>query len=60
MTVRSERAMLIAGFSLLYTGDPNSTFSTILYMPMAVQEMVLALWLIVRGFNEPVAAGSRS
>ena len=35
--------MLVAGLSLVVTGDPNSTFSTVLYAPMALQEMVLAL-----------------
>lgn len=47
--------MFVAGLSLLVTGDPNSTFSTILYAPMALQEMVFALWLIVKGFNPPLA-----
>ncbi len=46
--------MLIAGFSLVVTGDPNSTFSSILYAPLGLQEMALAVWLIVRGFNPPV------
>jgi hypothetical protein len=43
--------MLIGGFSLVVTGDPNSTFSSVLYAPMGMQEMVLAVWLIARGFN---------
>jgi hypothetical protein len=42
---------LVASLSLLWTDDPNSTVSTVLYAPMALQEMVLAVWLIVRGFN---------
>ncbi len=42
---------LVASLSLLWTGDPNSTFSTVLYAPMALQEMVLALWLIIKGFD---------
>lgn len=45
--------MFVAGLSLIWTGDPNSTFSTILYAPMAVQEMVFAVWLIVKGFSSP-------
>ena len=43
--------MFVAGLSLLVTGDPNSTFSTVLYAPLALQEMVFAVWLIVKGFN---------
>ena len=43
--------MFVAGFSLIVTGDPNSTFSTVLYAPLALQEMVFAVWLIVKGFN---------
>ena len=42
---------VVASLSLLWTADPNSTMSTILYIPMAIQEMVLAVWLIVKGFN---------
>ncbi len=30
---------------------PLSTFQIILALPMAVQETVLAVWLIVKGFN---------
>ncbi len=43
--------MLIAGFSLVATGDPNSTISSFLYAPLGLQEMALAVWLIARGFN---------
>lgn len=35
-------------FSLL---SPMSTVQMVLVLPMAVQEMVLAVWLIVKGFN---------
>ncbi len=42
---------VVASLSLLWTGDPNSALSTALYAPMAVQEMVMAVWLIVKGFD---------
>ena len=31
--------------------DPSSTFSVLLFIPAALLEMVLAVWLIVKGFN---------
>jgi hypothetical protein len=45
--------MLAGGFSLAFTEDPNSTVSTILYAPLGLQEMVFAVWLILKGFNSP-------
>ena len=39
-------------FSLL---SPMSTIQVVLVLPMAVQEMVLAAWLIVKGFNSSPA-----
>ncbi len=52
---------LVASLSLLWTDDPNSTFSTVLYAPMALQEMVLAVWLILKGFNTtPLAPTSQT
>ncbi len=47
---------LVGSLSLMWTGDPNSTFSTVLYAPMALQEMVLALWLLIKGFNATALA----
>lgn len=48
-------AILLAGTVLdvfeLFTGMSDSTLEAILSTPIAVQEMVLALWLIFRGFN---------
>ena len=45
---------VVASLSLLWSGDPNSTLSTVLYVPMAVQEMVMAVWLIFKGFDAVV------
>ena len=45
---------VVASLSLLWTGDPNSTLSTVLFVPMAAQEMVLAVWLIAKGFDSAV------
>jgi len=36
--------------------DPFSTFQIVLNLPIAPQEMVLAVWLIVKGFNPSVIA----
>ncbi len=46
-------AEFLAVFALL---DPVSSTATLLFIPMAVQEMVLAAWLIVRGFAPAVSA----
>ena len=51
---------VVASLSLLWTGDPNSTLSTVLYVPMAVQEMVMALWLVFKGFNPAALEEARA
>lgn len=38
--------------------DPLSTAQVILNLPIALQEMVLALWLIVKGFNPSALAAA--
>lgn len=50
--------MLLAGFTLPFTNDPNSTVSTVLYAPMALQEMVLAAYLIAFGLGPAAAAAA--
>lgn len=46
-------ASLLVMFGLI---GPLSTFQVVLNLPIAVQEMVLAVWLIARGFNSSAIA----
>lgn len=46
-------AKILPLFALL---DSLSATASLLYMPLAVQEMALAVWLIVKGFNPSAIA----
>lgn len=46
-------------FVTLFTGvDPMSTSLLVLHVPIFLQEMVMALWLIVKGFNASAIAAT--
>jgi Domain of unknown function (DUF4386) len=48
--------VLLYGLIGLFSLDPNmiSSILTILALPIAVQEMVFAVWLIIKGFNPEI------
>ncbi len=45
---------LATGVMVLYGLEPLSATQNLLQLPMAVQEMAFAIWLIVKGFNPTV------
>ena len=44
---------MAAGAMVMYGLEPLSTTQVVLDAPLGVQEMVLAIWLIVKGFSTP-------
>ena len=49
---------LAAGVLVIYGLEPLSTTQVVLEVPLGVQEMVLALWLIVKGFAAPASSSA--
>ncbi len=41
---------------LFHFQSPSSTADTVMHLPILLQEMVMAVWLIVKGFNPPAVA----
>ena len=50
--IAAEVLMLVACLSALFSRHPVTSY-TILILPIALQEMVMAVWLIVRGLRSP-------
>src|SRR5262245_11121561 len=48
--ISDAAAGLLVMFGML---DPSSSVAGALNLPLALQKMVLAVWLIVKGFNPP-------
>ncbi len=52
--------VVAAGIRGLYGHSPSSTLSVILTVPIGLQEMVLAIWLIVKGFTTSTTSFEQS
>ena len=48
--------MLASGLLGLFGRDPFSTTSVVLAAPLAINEMALVIWLIIKGYNAPATA----
>jgi hypothetical protein len=57
-------AVVLSVVATLYAGFTQefgfTTVNNVLNIPMGIQEMVLAVWLIVKGFNAPALASVAS
>ena len=49
---------MTAGAMVMYGLEPLSTTQVVLEAPLGLQEMALAIWLIVKGFNAPSAVAA--
>lgn len=49
---------LAAGVMVLYGLEPLSATQNVLQAPLGLQEMVFAVWLIIKGFDAPASAPS--
>ena len=55
-TAAGAAAYLAAGLLVMYGLEPLSTPQVVLEAPLGLQEIALALWLILKGFDPQVAA----
>jgi hypothetical protein len=49
---------MAAGAMVLYGLEPLSTAQVVLEAPLGLQEMALAIWLIVKGFTAPAVVAA--
>ena len=49
---------MAAGAMVMYGLEPLSTTQVMLEAPLGLQEMVLAIWLVVKGFNAPAVVAA--